>query len=389
MKVCIVTTAFPRWPTDHLGNFILEAARAVHAQGVEVRVIGMHHPGAKTKEVLKPDIEVIRPRYMWPEAWEVLQTEGGGLPSLWKRRPLARPVLIPFFISHTLAIMRHARDCDIIHANWTLAATAAWVGCFFHHRPFLVTVQGSDIFEATRIPFVSSITRAVLNSAFKVLALSNSLKEATVALGVPPEHVEIVPNGVDINKYQPPTSDRQPLIIFVGWLIERKGVGYLVRAMTQIQHKLNQHRLLFIGEGPLRTELSKLAAEIGIADRVQFLGQQPPEEVSKWLRRAELLVLPSLEEGLGVVLLEALASGTPCVASRVGGIQEVLSPEVGILVEPANVNELAQAIIDILSDRDRWMKLSRNARALAEERFSWEVIASRLVEIYKECLGQT
>src|SRR3989304_6742040 len=126
MKVCIVTTSFPRWPQDTKGTFVLEAARAVREQGVKVRVIAMHNPGSKTKEVFPPDIEVIRPRYLWPERWEVLQTEGGGLPTLWKRRPLARPALIPFFITHTLAIMRYSRDCDLVHANWTLAAAPAW-----------------------------------------------------------------------------------------------------------------------------------------------------------------------------------------------------------------------------------------------------------------------
>ncbi len=382
MKVCIVTTAFPRWPQDNRGTFILEAARAVQAQGAQVRVIAMHSPGTKTREVMD-SIEVIRPPYLWPERLEVLQKEGGGLPIMWRKSRLARCEILPFFMAHTLAIMRFARDCDIIHANWTLSAAAAWTGQFYHRRPILVTLQGSDIYQATQLPLVSRFTAMVLKRSSRVLAISKSLAEATIALGISPSQVEVVSDGVDTDKFCPSGEERKSFIVFVGSLIERKGLRHLIRAMSQVRREFPECRLVIIGEGPQQAELNSLADSLGIADNVSFVGPQTPVQISQWMQQARLFVLPSVEEGLGVVLLEALASGTPCVATSVGGIPDVVSPEVGILVPPAEPDALAEAIIALWRDRQRWEMASRRARERAVERFSWKSIACHLVELYQ------
>jgi len=383
MKVCIVTTSFPRWKGDGLGAFILEAARAIRARGVQVRVVAMHDIGAMTMEVFSPDIEILRPRYMLPENLEILQKAGGRIPVMWRKSILARFILAPFFFIHTLATMRYARDCDIIHANWTLSAASTWFGRIYHRRPYLVTVQGSDIFQATRLPLVTGLTRIVLNDASHVFALSSALKQATVSLGLPSEKIEILPNGVDTKKFFPSDKVRQQLIIYVGWLIERKGVKHLIEAMAQVKETLSEYRLVLIGQGPQRSELCSMARSLGLDDHVEFVGQQTPEQVIEWMRNAKLLVLPSLEEGLGVVLLEALASGTPCVASNVGGISDVISPDVGSLVEPGDSTALAEAIVKLLSDQDQWLAMSKQARARAETYFSWDVISKRLIERYQ------
>lgn len=383
MRICIVTTAFPRWPGDNRGTFIWEAARAVRAAGASVRVIAMHSPGARTREMLE-GVEVIRPRYLAPERLEVLQSAMGGLPIVWKQKPWARLVLGPFLAVHTLAVMRHARDCDVIHANWTLSAAAAWAGRAFHQRPILATVQGSDIFQAPRLPFVRPVTRAALRGCVRVLALSRALAEATAGLGVPAERIEVLPNGVDVGQFRPsPAEAREPLIVFTGSLIERKGLRYLLQAMPLIRQKLPDQRLAVIGEGPQQAELQTLAGQLGLAEAVDFLGAQPPEAVGRWLARARLFVLPSVEEGLGVVLLEALASGTPCLGSRVGGIPDVVTADVGALVPPADPAALAEAAVGLLSDPAGWQALSRAARRRAETVYSWRRVAGRLLTLYQ------
>jgi len=381
MRVCIVTTAFPRWPDDGRGTFILDAARALQAQGAQVRVIAMHSPGAKTREMMGA-IEVIRPRYLWPERLEVLQKEGGGLPIMWRKSRLARLALLPFSVAHTMAIMRYAQDCDIIHANWTLSAAAAWAGKFFHRRPIVVTVHGSDIFQAVRLRFVNRLTRMVLGRCDRILAVSRALVEAVVALGLPSSQIEIVSDGVDTDRFHPPSADRDPLIVFVGSLIARKGLKYLIQAMLQLLQRFPDHHLAIIGEGPQQAELISLADTLRVIDNISFVGSQTPAQVSHWMQRAKLFVLPSVEEGLGVVLLEALACGTPCVATRVGGIPDVISSDVGILVPPADPSALSNAILAVLGEETVWKTMSQNARAGALERYSWRIIASHLIEIY-------
>lgn len=381
MKICFITTAFPRWPTDNRAPFVYEAVRAVQRQGHQVKVIAIHSPGVKTHEIWD-GMEIFRPRYL-PEAWEVLQKEGGGLPEVWKKNKWAGLALIPFLAAHIFAVVRHARDCDILHANWTLSGVAAWAGGLLLRKPYVVTVQGSDIFKAARLPIARSITRFTLKRAKRVLALSHALADEVARLGVSREKIQIVPNGVLTDRFIPlQLKDRSLLILFVGSLIERKGPTYLLQAMPEVIHRLPGSKLVLVGEGDQRGELEAQAYELGLADWVTFTGGQTQQQVAEWMRKARLFVLPSIEEGLGVVLLEALASGTPCVGSRVGGIPDVVVPEVGRLADAKNPKSLAAAIIEVLASDEQWQQMSFNARQRALNIYDWDRVARQIVDIY-------
>jgi len=388
MKVCIVTTAFPRWPEDDRGTFVIGAARALRAQGVDVRVVSIHSPGAKTRESFD-SIDVIRPRYLWPERLEILQRDSGGMPIMLRKNRLLWLAIPPFFAAQAIATARYARDCDLIHANWTLSAAVAWATSAFHRRPFIATVQGSDIFETRRLAILKWLNRIALRRCSRILALSQSLADATFALGLPRDRIEIVPNGVDTRRFQPSPDTREPLILTVGSLIERKGMKYLIQAMPQILYHCPNYRLVIVGEGPLWSSLSDLAQSLGVADRITITGYQTHAQVSDWMRRASLFVLPSVEEGLGVVLLEALATGIPCVATRVGGIPDVITQDVGVLVPPADPAALAVSVSDLLRDPIRLDIMRGNARRHAVEQYSWDVIAGRLIKIYEATLARS
>jgi len=387
LKVCIVTTAFPRWAGDAQGSFVWEAARAVRRTGASVRVIAMHAPGAATRETLE-GIEVIRPRYMPRENWEILRREGGGLPIIWRRNKLARLLFIPFGVAHVLAVARWARDCDVVHANWTLSALAAVLARPIHCRPVVVTLQGSDIFQVTRSKLGRWLTAATLRACDRVLVLSRALAQATARTGMAMDRLTVVPNGVDTGRFTPaPAAERDRQILFVGSLIPRKGANYLIDAMPAVFAALPGYRLVMLGDGPDENALRQQAAALGIADRIDMPGFLPQEDVLAAMRRARLFVLPSLEEGLGVVLLEALSCGTPIVASAVDGIVDVVTQEVGRLVPPAQPGALAEAITAILSDDPGWQVMSRAARIRAEEAYDWDIIAARLIDIYRSVSG--
>lgn len=388
MKVCIVTTSFPRWPEDDRGTFVIGAARALRARGVRVRVVAIHNPGTKTREHLD-GIEVIRPRYLWPERLEILQRESGGMPIMLRKNRLAWLAVAPLFLAHSIATAQHATGCDLIHANWTMSAAAAWATSFLHRRPLIVTVQGSDIFESERLPVLKQLNRLVLTRCSHIFALSHALANATISLGIPEERVEVMPNGVDTNRFHPLQQARERLILSAGSLIERKGMKYLIQAMQKVFQSFPDYRLVIIGEGPQYQDLLHLASLFGIADRVTLAGYQTHIQVSEWMRRASVFILPSVEEGLGVVLLEALASGTPCVATRVGGIPDVVTPEVGILVPPGDADAIAQATSVLLGDLARLEMMRQNARWRALEQYSWDIIASRLIQVYEATLTRS
>ena len=144
---------------------------------------------------------------------------------------------------------------------------------------------------------------------------------------------------------------------------------------------------MIIGDGPQRRELEALACRSGLSDSIRFTGSLSPAEVARWMRRSELFVLPSREEGQGVAMLEALASGTPCVASKVGGIPEVLSPQWGVLVPPEDSQALAAAMEGILDRGDRGRSMGQAAASAVRERYDWAAIARRVRGVYEEVLS--
>jgi glycosyltransferase involved in cell wall biosynthesis len=406
VKVCLAATTFPRFAGDGQGAFIWELARAVRRHGVAVHVVALHSPGAKVQETIE-EIEVTRPRYWWPEGAESLRKDGGGLPMTLRKYPLAR-LQLPFFLArYSAAIAQVARHCDLVHAHWTLSGGAALLGQVAHRKPLLVTVHGSDIFQVPRHPIGAPLTRAILNRVDRVTAVSHALKEATSALGIDPEKIEVISNGIDLTRFAPPSPDprheigeagaEQPkIILFAGFLIKRKGVRYLIEAMSLLMSSLVSllpeglppYRLVIAGEGPEEDALRQQVAALGVADRVEFVGFQPQSAIAEWMRRARVFVLPSLEEGQGVVLLEALASGTPVIASDVDGMREVVAPEVGLRVPPADPPALTDALRQLLTEDDAWRRMSEAARQRAVTLYDWDKIGAQFVEVYRRVAAQ-
>lgn len=388
MKVCVVTTAFPSYLGDGDGVFVWESAAALVRAGVQVCVVAMHRPGWATREVME-GVEIFRPRYWRPERFEMLRKELGGLPIVWRKYPLARAQLLPFMLVHTLTTLRCARDCDLVHAHWTLSAAAAVLARPLHRRPVVATVQGSDIFRGTQLPLGKLFTHGVLKRCAAVTALSEALAVATSEVGIPREKIHIIPNGVVTERFKPLlTSEREKLIVYVGSFIERKGVKYLLQAVANAFPNLSGYQLVLIGDGPEKAYLQDLAQQLGIAERVRFLGFLPQDQVRHWLQRAKLFVLPSLEEGLGVVLLEALACGTPIVASGVGGIVDVVTAEVGQLVPPADSDSLGRTIVQVLLGA-AWDQMSQDARQRAVTVYDWDHVGSQYLSVYRTLLSQS
>jgi len=199
MKIAIVTTNFPRWEGDFRVPFIFDAAKAMHENGHEVRIITTHQPGAAEYEVIQ-GLEIFRAKYL-PEKFEVLQKDAAGIPAAWKEGFLQKLSMLPFFWNLCRKTAKFARGFDIIHANWSLSGLAAYLTKPFHHCPYIVTVHGSDIFKTADNPFLKFPVKIALKHANHIIAVSNALAEATQAFDVTPEKITVVPTGVDIRKF--------------------------------------------------------------------------------------------------------------------------------------------------------------------------------------------
>lgn len=388
----MTTTTFPRWKGDGEGAFVWGLVQALHRRGVYVRVVALHSPGTATHEVID-GIEIVRPRYWRPERHEYLRREGGGLPITLRRYWLARLQLLPFSVIQGIYLARCATDCQVLHAHWTLSGALGLFGRWYHQCPVVVTVQGSDVFQVTQYPGGAWLTRLILNRCDRITALTHSLKESAVKAGISAEKLDIIPNGVHSAEFTPSISDtgenrtrREPLILFVGSLIERKGATYLLDALPMVLSAFPSVRAVLIGTGPEEAKLRQQTKTLGIAHCVDFLGFLPQAEIQVWMRRARLFALPSLEEGQGVVLIEALASGTPVVASDVDGIKEVITPEVGQLVAPRDPAALATALKTLLGEEELWSQMSHDARLRAVCYYDWDLIAQRYITLYESLL---
>ncbi|MBP7040903.1 MAG: glycosyltransferase family 4 protein [Anaerolineaceae bacterium] len=387
MKILIATTNFPRWQGDFRVPFIYEAAKAIQAKGNIVRVVTMHNPGSQEHELME-GLEVFRVRYL-PESKEKLQQDAAGIPAAWERGLRERLPLVPFFYAYTKAVGRLAEDCDIIHANWSLSGLAALLTRRSHKLPCVVTVQGSDVFKTLTKPVIRQMVGLALRKAGKVIALSQALKAAALEFGLKDEHVVVIPNGINISQFPyAALEEKKTQVLFVGSLIERKGPLYLLQAMRLVHQSLPEANLVLVGEGDERARLEQFIAENAMADYVCLAGTQSQSAVSSLMRESRLFVLPSIEEGQGVVLMEALASGTPCVGSRVGGIPDVVTEDVGRLVEPGDVNGLAEAIRAYLTDTELWQKASAAGRQRVLEYYDWNHLADEITAIYAEVLAE-
>ena len=219
--------------------------------------------------------------------------------------------------------------------------------------------------------------------------MCQALKDVLISLGVPAERVSVLRNGVDLAMFQPP-ADRAALrealavggttLLSVGGLIELKGHDLVIRALTH----LPQARLLIAGQGPLENPLRTLAQTCGVADRVRFLGSVKHAALREYYGAADVLVLASSREGWANVLLEAMACGTPAVASDVGGTAEVVTtPAAGILMRERTPSALADAVNVLLARTP-----DRAATRAYAEQFSWEATTQGQLDLFTRVIQQ-
>lgn len=216
----------------------------------------------------------------------------------------------------------------------------------------------------------------LIDRADSVIAVSRAIA-AQVSSG----KVTVVPNGVDLDRFHPsPTPTRTPRkVLFVGRLIANKGPDTMLRAFAEVASAFPDSSLTMVGEGPMRRSLERLAYDLQLEDRVEFLGYRP--DVERAMRQSDIFVRPSLVEGMPLTILEAMASGLPVVASNLPGIEEVIANgESGLLVEPGSHAEVGAAILDLMRDHSLRNRVASRARFRIETAFSWDVTATRTEE---------
>ncbi len=274
---------------------------------------------------------------------------------------------------------------DAVAAGWL----ARWLGI-----PYAVKVHGSDLNVMAEDTLRRPQIRSALRHAGAVVAVSRALADKAVVIGADPARVHTIYNGVDDQRFAPGSQQEarqrlqlpadQPLLLYVGNLKQTKGCVDLLEAFPALLASQPQARLVYVGAGPCRAELLQRASALGCADRVDLMGAVAHTQLGDWFRAADLLCLPSHNEGVPNVVLEAMACGTPVVASRVGGIPEVLPEYAGILVPARDRAALSVALIDATArnwERDRIVEHARG--------FRWDDNIDRLERVLQTVVAGT
>jgi len=283
---------------------------------------------------------------------------------------------------------------DVVHAH-AYGYFPSFVGGFaqlMRGTPLVVTPH-SDPGTPTlsKRLFDWAIPPLTIRRAHRVIAVTNVEAQHLRGLGVHPGRIRVIPNGVDLSEFSGLRRQRQPRdeaeLLFVGRVYPRqKGLDYLVKALAQLPPQ-RRVRLVVVGEdwGGV-ADLRSLARTLGIEDRILFKGLLARDEVLRAYASADVFVLPSLFEPFGIVLLEAMAAGLPVVASRVGGIVDVVEDgKTGLLVPPRNPQAIADAIERLLSNPTLRQRMGAEARMRAPA-YSWEELVPRILEVYREAM---
>ena len=305
----------------------------------------------------------------------------------------------PYTLALTVAIHNVAakHDLDILHAHYAFPhATSAWLAKEMLGRDdfkVLTTLHGTDITLVGQDPSYHSITQFSIQRSDLLTAVSSYLREETVEhFDIPAERIEVIPNFVDLAAYRRDdmpchrsqfSESGEKIVMHISNFRPVKRVEDVVRVFAGIAAALPA-RLLLIGDGPDRGRAQQLADELGIGQRVIFLGKQ--ESVSELLACGDLFLLPSATESFGLVALEAMACGVPVIATRVGGIPEVVTDgEAGWLANVGDIDQMVSDSVRVLLDPELWASASAAARRAAE-RFSVDEIVPQYEACYRQVL---
>ncbi|QDB78481.1 glycosyltransferase family 4 protein [Georgenia wutianyii] len=378
-RLIVLASTYPGRPGDGTPEFVSDLARR-EAEHFDTIALVPAVPGGATHES-EGRLQVRRFRY-FPARWERL-AHGAIIENL--RQDRAMWVQVPCLVlAEALATLRTVRRHrpDVVHAHWIVPQGLVATVCA-PRTPRLVTTLGGDLY-ALDSPLLRRLKGWVVRRAGHVTVMNEEMRRLVIDLGAAPEKVSVMPMGADLSGVVPRVErpDGPVRLLFVGRLVEKKGLHVLLEALRLVRADV---RLTVVGDGPLRAQ-SERAAE-GLP--VTFAGQLGRTALRQAYAEADIVVVPSVpaasgdQDGLPVVLLEAMGTGCAVVASALAGIDEAVRDDVdGVLTAPGDPAALARALDDLAADPGRRAELGRSARERATE-FSADAVGRRYVDLLR------
>lgn len=395
-KLLVTASTFPRWENDTEPRFVLDLCKAM-SKNFDITVMVPSCPGAKDKEILE-GVKVLRYHYFPIHRFETLCYPGAIVPRIKEKK--IRALLVPFlFFGLWNALRKNLKDYDYVHAHWLIPQGI--IQSLFN-KPYIVTGHGGDVCSLNR-GIARKLKIKCIRNAKHVTVVSDHLKSRVQCLcnSTP---IDVISMGVDLNSFGDKYfvknyfgQGEKKVILFVGRLAEIKGVSYLIQAMHYIDAML-----VIVGEGPLKNELEQQAYVQSLQEnpnsrysdeinslggkrygKIVFLGGRSHEELKSIYASADVFCMPSIttskgeKEGFGLVIIEAMASGLPVVASDSGGISQIIeNNKNGMLFEEKNVWQIIDLVSLILDDTSLYKKLRAGGYETAKST-SYDLIAEQ------------
>jgi len=379
-------------------QFVHVLNKELVSQGMKIKTITPHSKNLPTTEIID-EVTVRRFRYL-PERYEIGSSAISEI-SKSKAGFFKVSLIASIFCIFTFFECLKEKP-DIFHGHWAFpGGYIAYLMSKIFGKQFVVTIHGGEINMLKKFKFLQKIVISSLNHSSIIITNSNFTKNEMIKLGaheekitiikVPPNFVKVETNDENIKTFRKKfTEPQSQIVLFVGRLVELKGVEYLIRSLNEIK-KIDIH-LIIAGNGPLKNDLEKLTSSLGLENKVTFFGQADKRELGLLHSISDVFVCPSIidsegsTEGLGLVIPEAMKSGIPVIASAVGGIIDTVKNEVnGLLVEEKNPKAIANAIERIISDEELMKKIIKNSKETVGE-FSPNIIGKKYYKIFQKIL---
>lgn len=391
MRICMLTSIFPRSKGDVRGIFIYNNAVALAEAGLEVHVVAPSTEGAADYEILN-GVEVHRFRYWFPKKNQKV-AYGDGIPGNLKKSILAK-IQLPFFlISYLLKSLQVARHCDVIHAQWIQSAYPGLLARSMFGIPVVLSIRGTDIRMLKPGSFLTKMTKAILDRTDMIISLAQEETKLTKALG--DYEITEMHNPLDRNAFNSkiPTDllqkefglKNESIITFIGRLSPEKDPLTFIESIPEVVAHIKNVRFFVVGYGSLIEAVKKRVREQNLEKFVIITGLRNDTQLFHAL--SDIYVSTPTETNLwSNALIEAMASGCACIITDAGETSTCLKhmQEV-ILVPPRSRKQLSEAMILLLKNRDQIQKLSLNAMKYIENnKFYKEDVVSQLKQIYHD-----
>lgn len=376
LKILFITWRYPSKENPVAGIFLREHAKAISLYNDIVVLIrddidpSIRRGFYKIDDNIEDGLRTLRLRY--------------------RKSPIPKTTYLIYLwgmLSAFRKLLKEGFKPDVIHANVYKAGVPAVLLGKLYKIPVVISEHFSS-FPRRMIKGMEKLkARFAMNRADLIMPVSENLIKHIRAYGIQNDF-KVVPNAVNTEIFHPNPDKKNhhhKRILLVALLNPIKGVPYLLDALVTLSKKRNDFFLDIVGDGPYRKEYERYVYELGIDDKVRFHGLKNKEQVAQFMRESDFFILPSIWENLPCVLIEAMASGLPIIATSVGGIPEIINEKVGILVKPKDAEALSNAIFYMLENIQNYSK--EKIAFYARRRFSYEVVGKKFDKIYRNLKG--